>query len=364
MPLKMPSGDRGSYSILFIAFLLGVCGVGVFVVDAGRVYVEGRQVQNGAQAAALRIAETCAAGPCSTTAGDALANGNALDGATQVEPPVCGTAPGLPGCTSDGVRPRFGCAPVSGTASYVQVRTRTRDAAGGSVLPGLFSRVSDPGAGSSVRACARAAYGNPGGLTGQLPLAMSTCEFDYWRNLHGLTNAPHPPAAEAILYFHDTGGGGPSNCPDRSTSNSNPDTPGGFGWLATTSSCEIATTVDGDGVEKPGNSVPGGCDADDFFNMLGTVVNVPIYGTVTNNVYDIVGYAAFRLTGYRLSGSPAYRQPSPTLSGPPYSLSLSNNPCPSSSRCISGFFTNDVVTSSGPLVPGPSLGSVTVRLVG
>ncbi len=358
-----PRGDRGSYSILFIAFLLGVCGVGVFVVDVGRVYVEGRQVQNGAQIAALRIAETCATGHCQAAAGNSLANGNALDGATQVER-LCGTAPGLAGCASDGQRPRFGCGPLSGSAPYVQVRTRTQDAAGGTLLPGVFSQVLAPGSGSSVRACARAAYGSPSGLTGQLPLAMSSCEFNYWRDLYGLTNPPHPPAAEAILYFHDTGGGGPSNCPNRSTSKSNPDSPGGFGWLTTTSSCQIATTITGDGTEKSGNSVPGGCNAGDFAAMLGSVVNVPIYGTVTNGIYDIVGYAAFRLTGYRLSGAPEYRQPSATLAGPPHSLASSNNPCPSSSRCISGFFTNDAVTSSGPLVPGPNLGSVTVRLVG
>lgn len=354
----MPHGDRGSYSILFIAFLLGICGVGVLVVDVGRAYVEGRQVQNGAQIAALRIAETCAIGPCQPTAGNTLANGNALDGATQVEPPICGTAPGLGGCASDGVRPRFGCGPVSGSAPYVQVRTRTRDAAGGNELPGLFSRVLAPGSTSSVRACARAAYGNPSGLTGQLPLAMSSCEFNYWRNLYGL-----PGTGEALMYFHSGGGNGatnPSGCPQRNTS-SNSDIPGGFGWLLDTS-CEIATTVTGDALANNGTGLGQvECTAAQFAAMHNQVVNVPIYSNIYKDAagkdtYDIVGYAAFRLTAYRLNGGNAQylRRRS----------SDNSVPCTPQQTCIAGFFTIDAVSSSGPLVAGPNLGSLTTRLVG
>lgn len=355
--------DRGATMVLMAVLLVAVCGLGALMVDVGTVYTEGRQLQNGAEAAAVAVAESCAEVPCLATTGDALADGDAMDGASQVEV-VCGTAPGLAGCSSTGARDRLGCRPLSASPSpappYVQVQTRTDDGAGGTLLPGFFIQVLDPFMnpdynGTTVRTCARAAYGTPSGLVGELPLAISTCELTYWRNLHGLVEPPFAAAKEAVLFFHDTGGGGPSNCPDRSTNNSNQDAPGGFGWLVTGGTCRVATTLTGDGTEKAGNSVPGDCQPEDFAAMLGSVVHIPIYTAVQNSTYDIAGYAAFHLSGYRLSGAPALTRASPNL----------GVPCPSSSRCISGWFTTDAVPGTGPLVPGnPNYGTTAVRLVG
>ncbi len=361
-------GDRGNISVLFAVLLLGVFGVGAMFVDVGTVYVEGRQLQNGAENAALAVARTCATGTadCDLDAGDGLANANALDGATEVEK-VCGT--GLPagnGCSGTGERARFGCRPLPSPApQYVQVQTRSlQDENGSNLFPGYFYPVmtallGTDYDGTEVRACARAAFGTPGGLTSELPLAISTCEFDYWRKLFGLVEPPYPAGSEAVLYFHDTGGGGPSNCPNRDN-NSNQDTPGGFGWLQTAGSCQTATTSAGDATEKPGNNVPADCQPSDFSAMLDQIVRVPIYSLIyvdpaTNKpTYDIINYAAFHLTGYRLSGNPAYTRASPTL----------GVPCPASSRCISGYFTVDPAPTSGPLVSGPSFGAVAIKLVG
>lgn len=352
--------DSGNILVLFAFMVLATLGLGSMMVDAGTVFVEGRQVQNGAENAALVVASTCAEGACTVDAGDQTANDNALDGSTQVEA-VCGTGPGLTGCTTEGQRAHFGCGPAPGGATppkYAQVHTRARKADGTPRLQGFMIRALDPFMtpdyeGTEVRTCARAAYGRPGGLTGELPLAISECEFLHWRNQFGLVNEPFNGTGEAVLFFHDTGENGPSSCPSRAGSNQ--DGPGGFGWLTTNGTCAIATTTSGDGIEKPGNSVPSDCDAADFLAMLDQPVHVPIFTSVAANTYDIVNYASFHLTGYQVSGNPAYQRRSPTQP---------TNWCSASSRCISGYFTLDTTTTSGPLVDGTSYGAIAIRLVG
>ncbi len=361
--------DQGAVAVFFALLVVGLLGFGAVVVDVGALYVEGRQLQNGAENSALAIAERCATSSagCTSTASAAekvIAGANALDGKTDIET-ICGTAAGLSGCSSSGERARFGCRPVTGSAPYVQVQTRSLTADESSnLLPGFLIKLfNNDYAGTEVRACARAAYGTPGGLAGELPLAISECEFNYWRNLYGLvqpsSSGVYPPAAEATLYFHDAGEKGPSNCPARNTAN-NMDSPGGFGWLTTNGDCQTSTTLDGDATEKQGNSVPNDCEAQEFAAMWKKIVHVNVYRTVTKDpatnkyVYDIVGYGAFYLSGYRLSGSPDYTRASPNL----------GVPCPSSSRCISGWFTTDPTATSGPLVAGPSYGTTGIKSTG
>ncbi len=355
--------DQGNVSVMFGLMVATLFALGALMVDAATLYVEGRQLQNGAENSALAIARTCATTGCAPAAGTALANQNARDGATSMEL-VCGTAPGLSACPSEGTRARYGCRPVTGTAPYVQVQTLTQQTDGTNLLPGFFIRMIDDGyAGTGVRACARAAYGSPTGMTSELPLALSGCELDWWQNryqsLFGtkFVTPPYPSSAHAVLYFHNTGELGLSDCPNSSPSNANPQLPGGFGWLTTTAgACQVATDSNGDAYEKPGNSVPNDCTAADFTAMLGQVVHVPVFGTITNSTgkYDIVGYASFYLTGYRLSGSPAYAQ---ALSG--YTV-----PCGTSARCISGFFVTDPAPAPGPLTAGPGYGAVGINLAG
>ncbi len=361
MPLKhRADGERGAVAIMFALLITGLLGLGVLLVDVGQLYVEGRQLQNGAENVALAVARTCATSGCNTTAGNDLADGNSQDGTSTVET-VCGTAPGLSGCGSTGERARYGCHQVGPlSAPYVQVQTLSRLPSGSNLLPGTLMRVLNPGyTGTAVRACARASYGNPSGLTGELPLAISSCEFTYWRDLYGLVNpVPGPPAAEAVLYFHNTGDVGASNCPARDTAN-NADSPGGFGWLTTNGSCRTATTLAGDATEKQGNSVPSDCTAADFAAMHNRIVNVPIYNSVREVApgkyeYDLAGYAAFYLSGYRLSGSPDYNRASPNL----------GVPCSGNARCISGWFTTEPVPATGPLVAGTTYGSLAIRSSG
>ncbi len=353
--------DSGNVLVLFAFIVFATFGVGTLMVDAGAVWIEGRQLQNGAENAALVVAGTCVESTCAPNAGNQTANDNTLDGATQVET-VCGTGPGLTECTTEGQRAHFGCGPAPTGATppkYVQMHTRAQKPDGSSKLQGLMIRVLDPFmtpdyAGTEVRTCARAAYGRPSGLTSELPLIVSQCEADYWIGLFGLVNEPFNGTGEAVLYFHGDGDRGASGCPARSGANQ--DSPGGFGWLTTSGSCSVATTADGDATEKSGTSVPSDCSPADFEAMLNKPVHIPIYSTVTpSGVYDIQPYATFHLTGYRLSGNPEYNRTSPTQ---PASW------CTGNDRCISGYFTVDATSTSGTLVSGTSYGAVAIRLVG
>ncbi len=352
-------GDRGTVAVMFALMVTGLLGIGALFVDVGALYVEGRQLQNGAENAALAVARTCATPTgCASGAGDAVANDNALDDRTQVEL-VCGTAPGLTagGCPSSGERERFGCGPLTGTAPYVQVQTRSARRDGTNAGPSIFAGFLGS-SGDGVRACARAAYGRPGGLTGELPLAISECEFLYWRSTYGLVSPPYPPAAEARLFFHAHGDKGASNCPARNTAN-NIDSPGGFGWLMTTAgTCALATTVAGDAEVDPGNNTP--CSAATFENMWRQVVNVPVYRNIYKDpvtgkiMYDIVDYGAFYLSGYKL-GNGAYERPSASLGGVP---------CSNPDRCISGFFTTEAVPATGAIFPSLGYGTTAIKVTG
>ena len=82
--------ERGVIAPLAAILMVALLGFGALAVDVGAMYSEKAQLQNGADSAALAIAQTCAKMPDpSTCAADQkglatpFANGNALDGAKQ-----------------------------------------------------------------------------------------------------------------------------------------------------------------------------------------------------------------------------------------------------------------------------------------
>src|ERR1039457_1222087 len=58
--------ERGAVGVL-VAMMLGagvLTGMGALVIDVGQLYQERAELQNGADAAALAVAESCATGTC------------------------------------------------------------------------------------------------------------------------------------------------------------------------------------------------------------------------------------------------------------------------------------------------------------
>ena len=86
--------ERGAVAVI-VALMLGtgvLTGIGALVIDVGQIYQERAELQNGADAAALAVAKSCATGTCAPTLSAQYANENAsaLTGKTAAST-VCGS---------------------------------------------------------------------------------------------------------------------------------------------------------------------------------------------------------------------------------------------------------------------------------
>jgi putative Flp pilus-assembly TadE/G-like protein len=261
-------GDAGSVTVL-VAVVLGfgvLTGMCAVVVDVGRLYAEREQLQSGADAAALAVAQMCAATPTSCASGanqlaGRYANDNAKDSASSVAPP-CGRGPGLTACPPPqaGLKTCIGSAP--GTGSYVEVRTSTRMSNGSTLLPPSFAQAmlnNSAYQGHTVAACARAAWGPPSGAAGPA-FTFSQCEWNIATN-NRVSFEPAPaygpasPLGQIALNMHDNKGN--PSCP---AGPSVWDRPGGFGWLdENVGACQTSIAINGTYGGDTGNSVSGGC---------------------------------------------------------------------------------------------------------
>jgi hypothetical protein len=385
------SRDRGVVALIVVLmFSTGIfIGCAALTVDLGQVMAERRVLQNGADAAVLSLARTCAADPdCSWTTASAAGlggasivslnnvnagkdqlagfdNTNSFNGATYPHG-ICGAGyPNLPTCSPavsyDDLR---NCPPTTAT-KYVEVHTITASttAVASKVAP-VFGQALIPGyTGESVHACARAAVG---GVTGGIafPMTISLCEWD--RLVGGgdpdriVPPAPYPPypsdpstfgtltTYENVVYMHDA-----TEALDCSSAPSGGLLPGGFGWLEPTSGCELVVN-NGDWVdEKTGNSAPGSCTMSSY---VGTTVFLPIFDDTSGlsrgtGQYRVKYLVAFYLTGYSV---PSDR---------PASVATGRQYCLPSQTCIYGWFTSglqSVGSTTGSGTPSPTVTSIAV----
>jgi hypothetical protein len=344
-------GERGVSSIVVVLVATAIFGVGAVVVDAAALFQERRVLQNGADAAALAVAEQCAAGACGDPAATAkqYADGNADDGTTTVEE-LCGSGvTGAGACSSPPT--------VPGGAGYAGVTTST-DTSGGNDQVGFTFGKLIGFTGLTVRARAYAAWGGPSSTESSLAVTISLCEYDSWTN-GGADLAPPPPYStsgyptpEAVLYLHNTSPAG--SCEEGPAGS---DLPGGFGWLETTSSdCSVATNLEDWFPDDPGRSPPASCSVSVMADLVGTVIHLPTYEatndlTGQNGEYRMKGFVAFYLTGYSITGQ--FKVPS---------LVTGNYPCSGDDTCLSGFFVDDPTPVPDP-IGGPSMGVVAVNLI-
>jgi hypothetical protein len=343
--MRRLTGDSGAVAVIVGLLAVVLFGFGALVIDVGALYAERSELQSGADAAALAVAQDCAAGACgsATTTSEEYADANASDDVSGIDE-VCGNGPGLSSCPTPRPSP-----PGSG---YVRVTTRTESTDGGHLVPPALARAIVPGyQGSEVHAASTVAWGAAGGVDAELALTFSQCEYE---RLTGVSTGepvyapPFTSSLERIVYFHDTTEAG--SCP---AGPSGADLPGGFGWLDADDSCS-ATVVDGWVDDKTGSAASNDCKAA-LTALLGKTLLIPVFDatnglTGTNGEYRIWSYVGFVLTGWRFPGS---SQSSSYLGGVP---------CSSSQTCISGFFT-EAVTSGGSISDGPDQGVRVVQLV-
>ncbi len=354
--LQRAGRDEGGAIAVLIAILIGggvLTGIGALVIDIGQLYVERAQLQNGADASAMAVAKSCAAGPCAPATAVAYADANAKDGTSAVDL-VCGS--GTLGSCPASTAQITDCPPPPGSANYVDVHTSTENADGSTLLPPSFARAlpGDGGYdGSTVAACAQAQWGPPLTAT-TLAVTISACEWDTSTSL-GTSFGPSAPglpapSADQVLVLRSAPGGG---CPGEPAG---ADGPGVFGWTDDqTGACavDIGSPAYGD---DTGASAGQSCaQALASAAASRTPVDLPVYTSVTGTgataAYTLKGFAAFVITGYQLPGSAVSDWLNPA------------NSCPSSDQCIDGYFVRALIPASAA-IGGPDLGVNEIRLSG
>lgn len=336
--------EHGASAVLVAILMVPLLGFAAIALDVGALYVERGQLQNGADAAALAIAQSCAAGGVCTAAATkptaaAFADDNANDGAATV------------------LTPEFP------TAQSVRITSSTR------VAGTNADAISHPFAqfigidSTTVRAAATAEWGGPGSGP-VLALALSWCEFQESLGASGNhvtirtdTNkvCKRTPSEEII--------------------------PGGFGWLDNADACvaiiNLSLNLDADNQLWVGSDAGGNVNTDcksKLDSLRGTTVLVPIYDRVrdtgSNAEYRIFAFAGFTITGWNFPSTKVLDPLAPLC--PPAAPAAPKGPkapkpCNESDKSnswngIQGFFTEWVSIDGAFGLGGPQLNGTIVRL--
>lgn len=353
--------DEGGVIGVLVALLIGggvLLGMGALVLDVGQIYQERGELQNGADAAALGVAKSCALGACTPDVAGQLADGNAssLTGGTEGVALVCGSG-SLGSCpASTGSLTTCPPQPPAGT-NFVEVYTATQTAGGSTLLPPTFATTllgNSSYQGTTVRACAQAEWGPPSAATADA-LTISACEWDK-ATQQGTVYAPAPPYSQNPLpsasfdQVLTPGAGNGSGC---ATEPAGDDGPGTFGWADAAGSCTLQ--VSGSSFPgSPGNSTGPHCWAvlqNAWQNQI--PILVPVYASFDGgaNTFALQGFADFVVTGYNLPGFAAQDWLDPA------------NSCQGTDYCITGYFVQGVIPATSSL-SGTYLGASVIDLTG
>lgn len=364
--------ERGAIALITVLLLGGglLLGCVALTVDLGGLTSQRREIQNAADAVALSTAQSCAASsscPSSTDAGlVGLAHAN--DDQSSITR-LCGNGPGLASCPSP-TGTLADCPTPSQPFAGNYVRSYTQRHTAFSFAPAIGASN-----GRDQQTCSSAGWGPLGSYSATLPVTFSVCEWqaavggDPVAGTGGTYAAPppYPPypssSLQRVIYLAKDS----APCP---TFNGH-DAPGGFGWLTNGTTCVTQTSTDGWVQADTGNDVPSSCGAQ-IQTALRTTILIPVYdcmnstptmpsntvtgcasGNGSNLYYHVVGYAAFYVTGWRLSGTTQN------------SVATGAAPCSGSSRCIAGFFVKKSV-SGGSIGPSgtPGFGLTATQLIG
>lgn len=275
------ANENGAISVIVAILMVTLLGFVAIAVDVGVIYSERAQLQNGADASAIALAQKCArnaADPaCSTTStlATSLANQNALDGMSKVHTIELDT-----------------------TARKVSVTTSAKEPGGTDNSVSLFFADVLGVPTKEVGARASAVWGSPKAGRTAFPLAFSICQIK--DNIGGSLQLlqEHGKNANADCNY------GPSGAAVQ----------GGFGWLVQDAG-KCGGTIDlavSEGGSDPGNNAPGNCTtelnrwASDITAGRDVIVLLPVFnkvsGTGAGAIYGLVSFAAFKVTGWKFSG--------------------------------------------------------------
>ncbi|MEJ1192803.1 pilus assembly protein TadG-related protein [Pseudarthrobacter sp. CCNWLW207] len=313
-------GERGAVSVIVAMMLVALLGFGAIAVDVGMLYAERTQLRNGADAAALAIAQKCAKSAsdpgCSATSSLAasLTSGNANDGLSHIKSTV-----------------------LDKTARTVTVTASAKEAGHSPNEVSLFFARAFGMNTAEVNAPATVRWGSPEKGPTPFPITVSICQV---RNKTDVMQ---------LLQLH-----GKNANPDCDYGPSGAAVEGGFGELTQNpGQCGAiidiaASTAGGD----TGNNAPPNCEATlngwaaDMNAGKDVILLLPIFdsvtGTGTNAVFRLTTFAAFKVAGWKVgnTGLPnTFRNRSPDV---PSALEC-REPC----RGIIGTFVKYVSLADG-----------------
>jgi hypothetical protein len=359
--VRLRRDERGVVAVI-VAILLGagvLTGMLALVLDVGQIYQERAELQNGADAAALGVAKSCALGACTPAVAGQLAGGNAssLTGGTEGVPLVCGS--GILGSCPASTGSITDCPPPPAGTNFVDVYTATQTASGSTLLPPVFATTllgNSSYKGTTIYACAQAEWGAPSAATADA-LTISACEWDR-ATQQGTVYAPAPSYslnAMDAASFDQVLTWNPGNDTGCATEPAGADGPGTFGWAGdATGNCSLPVSGPSFAVGS-GPSVSAACQLvlqsaqQDEIPIL-----LPVYVSLNNasGTYVLQGFADFVITGYNL---------------PPgmYAADWLNpaNSCQGTDYCLTGYFVQGVIPATGSL-GGTDLGAAVIDLTG
>lgn len=269
--------ECGAVSIIVAMMLVVLLGFGAMAVDVAMMYAERTQLHNGADAAALAIAQKCAASPtdpdCSGTSSLAsnLANSNANDGLSNIKSLA-----------------------LDKTNRTVTVSVASQEAGHTPNQVSLFFARALGINTAEVNAPATVQWGSPTKGLAAFPITVSVCQ------VRGQTGVLQ------LLQLHGTGAN-----PGCNYGPSGAAVEGGFGGLkqdpyACGATIDISkSTAGGD----TGNNPPPYCDtllnswAADITAGKDVIVLIPVFNAVTgtgnNAIFGLTTFAAFKVSGWK-----------------------------------------------------------------
>lgn len=332
--------EDGVTAVLVALMMVPLLGFGALVVDFGGIYFEVRQLQNGADAGALAIAQDCARGAC----GDANATATMLAG-RNANDDLSDAAVAWP------------------SASSVTVTTSTREGGGSTFLPYKLAGVLGIPSDDTFSRSATAMWGRfGGGMT--IPIALCERSWDYYTESG--TKLPSGPPSHVIRYA--TGLGAPIADYQDCTNPGGDTYPGGFGFLERDDDCMAVSTEDGWFPGSSGNNLVdphSGCTEDELLVMLRAIIDngqtalIPIFdmfrGTGSSGEFHVIGYGALKLEGYSINAG-----------GPAKTYGMSPSECTGGgASCLKGYYTGFVALDGDLSTGGGSgFGATVVALTG
>ena len=305
--------DRGAVLLWFSVMAVAMLGMGALVVDVGALWSERRQLQNGADAAALAVALECAGGDCAAPqqVADQYADFNADDGSSDVIS-ICGKPSPLSICP-----PPPGAEDVLG---FVKVVTSTRTSGGSDEVAFKLAPALDASNdGQNVTASAAVAWGVPKGAP-VLPFVFSKCAVEQFRNqIDNSLNFPQT-ITRIDLHLADAALDDTNTCTITGNDGTEVQWPSGFGFTGSASTgcgsevVELDPSADGSTQtgtiegENEGASISLACEAELIRRYnAGEPIIVPIMfwrtGTGSNTIWEIDGFVAIEICAFDIKGN-------------------------------------------------------------